>query len=117
MKAFVYDGDTGKFAEGEIPAELKDSAEEWRQKMVEDVSETDDELLEKFLDGKELSAEELKKAMRDGTRERKLFPILFGSPLRQIGIAQLLDAVLDYLPSPVESRRSGGRKPRQRRSG
>ncbi len=111
MKAFVYNGDSGKFTEGEIPAELKDSAEEWRQKMVEDISETDDELLEKFLDGKELTTEELKKAVRDGTRERKLFPILFGSPLRQIGIAQLLDAVLEYLPSPVEAVEAEGENP------
>ena len=111
MKAFVYNGDSGKFTEGEIPAELKDSAEEWRQKMVEDISESDDELLEKFLDGKELTTEELKKAVRDGTRERKLFPILFGSPLRQVGIAQLLDAVLDYLPSPVEAVEAEGENP------
>jgi elongation factor G len=111
MKAFVYNGDSGKFTEGEIPAELKDSAEEWRQKMVEDISESDDELLEKFLDGKELTTEELKKAVRDGTRERKLFPILFGSPLRQVGIAQLLDAVVDYLPSPVEAVEAEGENP------
>ena len=111
MKAFVYNGDSGKFTEGEIPAELKDSAEEWRQKMVEDISESDDELLEKFLDGKELTTEELKKAVRDGTRERKLFPILFGSPLRQVGIAQLLDAVLEYLPSPVEAVEAEGENP------
>jgi len=111
MKAFVYNGDSGKFTEVEIPAELKDSAEEWRQKMVEDISESDDELLEKFLDGKELTTEELKKAVRDGTRERKLFPILFGSPLRQVGIAQLLDAVVDYLPSPVEAVEAEGENP------
>jgi elongation factor G len=111
MKAFVYNGDSGKFTEGEIPAELTDSAEEWRQKMVEDISESDDELLEKFLDGKDLTTEELKKAVRDGTRERKLFPILFGSPLRQVGIAQLLDAVVDYLPSPVEAVEADGENP------
>ena len=102
MKAYLYEGDSGKFSETEIPTDLKDAAEEWRQKMVEDVAETDDELLEKFLDGQELSSEELKKAIREGTRERKIFPILFGAPLRQIGMAQLLDAVADFLPSPLE---------------
>jgi elongation factor G len=111
MKAFIYEGDTGKFAETEIPSDFKGAADEWRQKMVEDVCETDDELLEKFLDGKELSTEELKKAIREGTRERKIFPILFGSPLRQIGIAQLLDAVADYLPSPLDEGEFEGKNP------
>ena len=111
MKAFIYGGDSGKASEGEIPADLKDSAEEWRQKMIEDISESDDELLEKFLDGKELTTEELKKALRDGTRERKLFPILFGSPLHQIGIPQLLDAIIDYLPAPNEAGEAEGQNP------
>ena len=71
MKAYLYEGDRGKFAEAEIPADLKSAAEEWRQKMMEDVSETDDQLLEKFLDGKEPSTEELKKAIREGTRDTK----------------------------------------------
>ncbi|HEX2932445.1 MAG TPA: GTP-binding protein, partial [Candidatus Binatia bacterium] len=111
MKAFIYEGDSGKFSEAEIPADLKITAEEWRQKMVEDVCETDDELLEKFLDGKELSSEELKKAIRDATRERKIFPILFGSATRQIGISQLLDAVTDYLPAPLEDGEIEGSNP------
>ena len=111
MKAFIYEGDSGKFSEAEIPADLKIAAEEWRQKMVEDVCETDDELLEKFLDGKELSSEELKKAIRDATRERKIFPILFGSATRQIGISQLLDAVTDYLPAPLEDGEIEGSNP------
>lgn len=111
MKACLYEGDTGKFVETEIPADLKGAADEWRQKMFEDVAETDDELLEKFLDGQELSAEEVKKAIREAVRERKIFPILFGAPLRQIGIPQLLDAVADYLPSPLEEGEVEGRNP------
>ena len=111
MKACLYEGDTGKFGETEIPADLKGAADEWRQKMFEDVAETDDELLEKFLDGQELSAEEVKKAIREAVRERKIFPILFGAPLRQIGIPQLLDAVADYLPSPLEEGEVEGRNP------
>jgi elongation factor G len=102
MKAMIFEGDTGKYAEVDIPADLKDEAEEWRQKTLEDISELDDELLEKFLDGKELGTDELKKALRDATRERRTFPILFGSALRQVGVPQLLDAVIDYLPGPLE---------------
>jgi elongation factor G len=111
MKACIYNGEGGKFTEQEIPDDLKDDAEKWRQKMVEDVSETDDELLEKFLDGKDLSLAELKQAIRQATRERKVFPILFGSALRQVGVAQGLDAVVDYLPSPLETPEAVGQNP------
>ena len=111
MKGYLHEADSGKFSEAEIPADLKSAAESWRQKMVEDVCETDDELLEKFLDGTEPSSEELKKAIREATRERKIFPVLFGSPLHQIGVAQLLDAIVDYLPSPMELGEVEGKSP------
>lgn len=111
MKALIYEADSGKFTESEIPADLKDEAEEWRQKTLEDISELDDELLEKFLDGKELGIDELKKALRDATRERRIYPILFGAPLRQIGVVQLLDAVADYLPAPLEEAEFTGNNP------
>jgi elongation factor G len=111
MKAYLYEGDTGKFAEGAIPDDLTGAAEEARQKLMEAVSENDDELLEKYLDGKEISGEELKKAIREQTRQRRLFPILYGSPTKQIGIPQLLDAIIDYLPSPVEEDDMEGTNP------
>ena len=111
MKAYIYEADSGKCSESEIPGELKNAAEEARQKLIEDVSETDDELLEKYLDGKELSVEELKKAIREGTRERKFFPILYGSSTRQIGVPQLLDSVIDYLPSPLDEEEVEGKNP------
>ena len=111
MKAFVFDGDSGKCNEVDIPAQLTADALEWREKMLEDVSELDDALLEKFLDGKELAVEELKKAVRDATLERRIFPILFGAPLRQIGVVQLLDAVADYLPAPLEEAEFTGKNP------
>jgi elongation factor G len=111
MTAYLYEGDSGKFAETAIPPDLQGAAEESRQKLIEDVSETDDELLEKFLDGKELSTDEVKQALRNGIRERKIFPILFGSATRQIGIAQLLDAIVDYLPSPLEQGEVEGSNP------
>jgi elongation factor G len=110
-KAYVYEGDAGKFSETPIPADLEARAEEMRQKLIEDISETDDELLEKFLDGKEMAEEEIKRALRDGIREKKLFPILFGSSTRQIGIAQLLDAIVEYLPSPAEEGEIEGKQP------
>jgi len=111
MKAYIYEADSGKCSESEIPGELKNAAEEAKQKLIEDVSETDDELLEKYLDGKELSVEELKKAIREGTRERKFFPILYGSSTRQIGVPQLLEAVIDYLPSPLDEGEVEGKSP------
>ena len=111
MKAYISEADSGKCSESEIPGELKNAAEEARQKLIEDVSETDDELLEKYLDGKELSVEELKKAIREGTRERKFFPVLYGSSTRQIGIPQLLEAVIDYLPSPLDEGEVEGKSP------
>jgi elongation factor G len=111
MKAYCYEGDTGKFAESAMPADLKTAADEMRQKLVEAVSEIDDELLEKYLDGKELSTEELKGAIRNGTREGKLYPILYGSSTRQIGIPQFLDAVMDYLPAPMEEGEMEGKNP------
>lgn len=111
MKAYVYEGDSGKFSEGAIPEDLQARAEELRQKLVEDISETDDELLEKFLDGKEISTDEVKQALRNAIRGRKVFPILFGSSTRQIGIAQLLDAIADYLPSPLDEGEVEGKQP------
>ena len=111
MKAYLYEGDSGKFAESEIPGDLKNAADEARQQLLENVSEIDDELLEKYLDGKEIALEEVKKVLREGTRQGKLFPILYGSATRQIGIAQLLDAIADYLPAPVEEGEMEGNNP------
>jgi elongation factor G len=111
MKAFIYEGDTGKCTEAEIPADLKEAAEKMRQELLEAVSETDDALLEKYLDGQELSQDEVKQALRCATLERKVFPILFGSSTRQIGIEQLLDAVADYLPSPIDAGEAEGKNP------
>lgn len=111
MKAYLYEADTGKYTESDIPADLQDAAQDLRLKLMEGVSETDDELLEKYLDGKELSSEELKKAIRDANRQGKLFPILYGSATRQVGIPQLMDAVLDYLPSPVDEGSVEGKNP------
>ena len=111
MKAYLYEGDTGKSSEAEIPADLKATAEKMRLELIETVSETDDALLEKYLDGQELSLDELKRALRKATLERQVFPILFGSSTRQIGIDRLLDAVADYLPSPIDEGEPEGKNP------
>jgi elongation factor G len=111
MKAYIYEGDTGKSSEAEIPADLKATAEKMRLELIEAVSETDDALLEKYLDGQELSLDELKRALRKATLERQVFPILFGSSTRQIGIDRLLDAVADYLPSPIDEGEPEGKNP------
>ncbi|HEY5600447.1 MAG TPA: EF-Tu/IF-2/RF-3 family GTPase, partial [Candidatus Manganitrophaceae bacterium] len=111
MKAFLFEGDTGKFTQTEIPDDLKKTAGEKRVQLMERVAETDDALLEKYLSGQELSLEELKKGIRAGVLQGKIFPILYGSAFRQIGIPQLLDAVVDYLPSPLDEGEAEGKNP------
>ncbi len=103
MKAYTFDGDMGeKVIEGEIPAEYLDKAKEWREKMVEKISETDDALTEKYLSGTEISVPELKAALRKATIAVKLHPVMTGTALRNKGVQLVLDAVVDYLPSPID---------------
>ena len=86
----------------EIPDDLKDIVEEKRNELIEAVAEFDDELMEKYLEGEEVSVELIKKAIRKGTLEVKFFPVLCGTALGNTGVKLLLDAVIDYLPSPVD---------------
>ncbi|MDQ5901876.1 MAG: elongation factor, partial [Patescibacteria group bacterium] len=103
MKAYTFDGPMGEIViEGEIPAEYLDKAKEWREKMVERISETDDTLTEKYLGGEEISEAELKAALRKAVIETKLYPVMTGTALRNKGIQLVLDAVVDYLPSPLD---------------
>ncbi|MFA5961584.1 MAG: elongation factor G [Parcubacteria group bacterium] len=103
MKGYTFAGEMGiEVIEGEIPAELLDKAKEWREKMVEKVSETDDALTEKFLNGDEISQEELKAAIRRATIATTLVPVFTGTALRNKGVQLVLDAVIDYLPSPLD---------------
>ena len=103
MKAFEFEGDMGeKIVEKEIPAELLEKAKMWREKLVEKVSETDDVLVEKYLGGEEISVEELKAAIRKGVINVELVPVFTGTALRNKGVQLVLDAVLDYLPSPAD---------------
>ena len=103
MKAYEYDGKQEEEAkEIEIPADLKDIAEEKHAELIEAVAEFDDELMEKYLEGEEVSIELIKKAIRKGTLEAKFFPVMCGTALGNKGVKLLLDAVIDYLPSPLD---------------
>ncbi|RJP46926.1 MAG: elongation factor G [Armatimonadetes bacterium] len=103
-KALVWESDqTGaQFTEIEIPAEMKDEVEKWREKLVEEVSGTDDALMEKYLGGEEMTVEEIKKALRKAVINNKIVPVMAGSSLRNKGVQPMLDAVIEYLPSPQD---------------
>lgn len=103
MKAYYFEGEKGeKVIEKEIPEELVAKAKQWRDKMVEKIAETDNELTEKYLNAKEITVSELKKALRNAVISAKMFPVLTGTALRNKGVQLVLDAVVDYLPSPLD---------------
>lgn len=103
MDAVIYLDDEGKeMSVQDIPEDMKAMAQQYHDKMVEAVAEVDDALLEKFLNGEELTKEEIKAGLRKGTLELKLNPVVCGSSYRNKGVQKLLDAVVDYLPSPVD---------------
>ena len=103
MKAILYLDDLGtRSDETEIPAAMRQLAEEWREKMVDAVAEMDDDLTAKYINGRPLSEEEIRRGLRLGTISAKLVPVLAGSSFRNKGVQPLLDAVVDYLPAPVD---------------
>ncbi len=103
MKAEIYTNDLGTdILEEEIPADLLDMAQEYREKLVEAVAETDEELMMKYLEGEEITNEELKAGIRRATINVEFFPVLCGSAFKNKGVQLMLDAVLDYLPSPLD---------------
>ena len=103
MKAYHYDGGQHEEAtEIEIPVELKDKAEEMRTELIETAAEFSDELMETYLEGNEVPVDMLKAAIRKGTLEVKLFPVLCGTALGNMGVKLALDAVIDYLPAPTD---------------
>jgi elongation factor G len=103
MRAFIHKDDLGKdIEEGEIPADLKAQAEEFRDKMVEAAAEQDDELMMKYLEEGTLSEEEIKKGLRLGTINNKIVPVVCGSSYKNKGVQELLNAVVDYMPSPLD---------------
>jgi len=109
MRALVWEGDAkgdvtmgAKYEVQEIPADLKDKAEEYRQALLETVAETDDALLEKFFGGEELTVAEIKGAIRKLTIASEVYPVLCGSAFKNRGVQPMLDAVVDFLPSPLD---------------
>ncbi|MCS7171157.1 MAG: elongation factor G [Aquificaceae bacterium] len=104
MKAIIWLEETlgAKFEVVDIPSDYLDKAQEWRAKMVEAIVEKDDELMMRYLEGEEVATEDLKRVLRKATINRELVPVLCGSAFKNKGVQPLLDAVLDYLPSPLD---------------
>ncbi len=102
-KAYIYKDDLGKdIEETEIPSDMVDLAADWRSKLMESIAETDEELIEVFLETGELNEEQLKAGIREGVLKHGLVPMLCGSAFKNKGVQLLLDAVVDYLPAPVD---------------
>ncbi|WP_308208581.1 elongation factor G [Paractinoplanes aksuensis] len=105
MRALTWRGETQKgedYAIEEIPADLVDSANEWREKLIETLADVDDAVMEKYLEGEEQSVDEIKAAIRRATIASKANPVLCGSAFKNKGVQPMLDAVIDYLPSPLD---------------
>ena len=103
MEASVHKDDLGKVIEvGEIPAELKETAEEYRQKLIEACADFDENIMEKYLEGEEVTVEEIKNAIRKGVVSNELIPVLCGSSYKNKGVQEMIDCVVDFLPSPLD---------------
>ncbi|KKW36641.1 MAG: Elongation factor G [Candidatus Giovannonibacteria bacterium GW2011_GWA2_53_7] len=103
MKAFIYKDESGRTIEEiEIPEEYKANAEKWRAQMVEAIAETDENLTTAYLEGKTIPVDELKVALRKATIKAQIYPIICGSALKNKGVQMMLDAIIDYLPSPLD---------------
>ncbi len=105
MKAYVWEDEAAmgsKYEVVEIPSDLQEKAEEYREKLIEAISETDDELMEKYLSGEELTVEEIKKGIKSGCLSLDLVPMTCGTAFKNKGVQPLLDAVVEYMPAPTE---------------
>ncbi|MGN1298014.1 MAG: elongation factor G, partial [Clostridia bacterium] len=103
MRAFIHKDDLGQeIEETDIPEDMKEQADEFRAAMIEAVADQDEELMMKYLEGEELTAEEIKKGLRVGTIANKIVPVTCGSSYKNKGVQELLDAVVDYMPSPLD---------------
>ena len=112
MKSYHFEGEKWvNVVEGEIPANMQAQAEEYRENMIDAISMFDDELAEKFLGGEEISVELIKKAIRNGTIQNELYPVLCGTALGNKGVQLVLNAVVDYLPSPIDRGEMVGHNP------
>ncbi len=113
MEADIYYDDMGKDMRVEpIPADMVDLAQEWRDKMVEAIASTDDELMMKYLEGEEITVDELKVALRKATINNEIVPVVCGTSYRNKGVQKLLDAIIDFMPSPLDIPAIKGVNPR-----
>ena len=112
MKAYIYNDDLGKdISEQEIPADMAEKSEQYRSEMIESIVENDEDLMNAYLGGEDISEEQLKKALRVATIAGDVVPVLCGSALKNKGVQKLLDAVTDYLPSPLDIPAAQGTNP------
>ena len=103
MRAFIHKDDLGKeIEETDIPADMVDMANEWRQKMIESAAEQDEEIMMKYLEGEELSEEEIKKGLRTGTINNQIVPVCCGSSYKNKGVQELLNNIVDFMPAPTD---------------
>src|SRR6202011_1928922 len=102
QKAYTFEGGN-KVQEIPVPADLQDSITTYREQLIESAVESDDAIMEKFLEGEELSDEEVLSVVKKGTRSGELIPVLCGSTSKNIGVQTLLDAIVDYLPGAADS--------------
>ena len=110
-KALIFDGTGGTYKSADIPADMKDAAEKYRETMVEDIAESDEQLMDKYLDAGELSVDELRAGLKKGVMSSSILPVVCGSAVKNIGIAPLIDLVINALPSPLERGLVTGKKP------
>src|SRR5208283_5845927 len=113
MRAFYFDDETlgAKYVEDEIPSELSAKAKEYREKMIESIADIDEKIMDHYLSGKEISAPDIRSALRQGTIQMKLTPVLCGSAFKNKGVQLLLDGIVDYLPSPLDVPPIHGKRP------
>ncbi|MGD0283317.1 MAG: elongation factor G [Dissulfurispiraceae bacterium] len=104
MRAFYFDDETlgAKYVEDDIPSDLSAKAKEMREKMIEAVADVDEKIMDNYISGKEIAVADIRKALRQGTIEMKLTPVICGSAFKNKGVQLLLDAIVDYLPSPLD---------------
>jgi elongation factor G len=113
MRAITYGSDLGdQINVGDIPAELQATADEWREKMIEALADLDDDIAHKFLEAEEIGPDEIRRALRVGTLAYRIVPVLTGSALKNKGVQPMLDAVIDFLPSPLDVPPVTGTEPR-----
>jgi len=103
QKAYIYEDDQGKvIKETDVPEDMKEQVSLYREQLIESVCEVDDELMMKYLEGEQLSVEEIKSGLRKGTISNKIIPVTCGTAFKNKGVQQLLDAIVDYMPSPID---------------